>query len=148
MDDMPEATEPWQSPPPTTRAGEQATDRLSRTSVVPFQHITPLTSEPCASTRVPILGDGHSLLRLIEQMIRASGVSESELARRCGVQRQTLAQYRLLYRRSPSVPWLVRLVQACGARIYVELPSHPGTQRADETMGPLRRRYDADSHTR
>lgn len=119
-----------ESPPLRGRAGERPTDLLGRPErpegpagamPVSLRSFTAEKGTPRART-IPLTEDGIALLGLIEILIAQSGISEGELAKRLGIERRSLSQYRLLYRRRPSVPWLVRLVHACGGKVVVELP--------------------------
>lgn len=74
---------------------------------------------------VVLLSDDRSISALIDRLLDRANLTESALAERLGITRQTLHQYRMSRRKRPSVQWLVKLAAACGAKIVVELPSYP-----------------------
>lgn len=67
--------------------------------------------------------DDRSIMALIELILDRAGVSQAEVARRLGIRHQSLNQYRWLRRKRPSIQWISRLAQACGARIVIEFPT-------------------------
>lgn len=69
--------------------------------------------------------DPRSVQRLIELLIERSGTPQAELARRMGITIQSLNQYKMGRRQSPSLAWMARLAEVCGARITIEFPSRP-----------------------
>ena len=73
---------------------------------------------------VVLLSDDRSISALIDKLLDRANLTEAGLAERLGVTRQTLHQYRHSRRKRPSILWLVKLAQACGAKIVVELPSY------------------------
>lgn len=72
-----------------------------------------------------VVNDNRAIAHLIDQLLAASGFTNAELARRLGVVPQTLAQYRYGRRTHPSVQWVAKLVEVCGGKLYIELPSEP-----------------------
>lgn len=73
-----------------------------------------------------VLSDDRAIMNLIEQLLARSGMTDSEIAERLGIRRQSLTQYRYLRRKRPSVAWLARLAEATGARLYLEWPARRG----------------------
>ena len=84
-----------------------------------------LDSTPTSRNLAPVLTDERVIMHLIDELLSRSGLSVHELAKRLGVQRSTINQYRYMRRTKPSVKWLVRLVDVCGGRIWVEFPDKP-----------------------
>lgn len=75
---------------------------------------------------VPLDPDGVHVI--IERLIAESGLTQSEIARRMGISKQSVSQYVQLRRKRPSIIWLARLALVCGSRILVEAPAK-GTVR-------------------
>ena len=69
-----------------------------------------------------ILPDDKSLHILVDMLIERSGLSMSEVARRLGIDRHSLSQYKYGRRRG-TVGWLTRLAGVCGARVILEFPT-------------------------
>jgi hypothetical protein len=96
----------------------------------------PLNPSPIPSGSLPaktqsltiVLDDPRSIALLIEQLLIRANLSEAELARRLGIKRASLNQYRSLRRKRPSLAWFARLVETCGGRIILEYP----TKRLEE----------------
>jgi len=78
-------------------------------------------SSPFLSVAV-VLSDERAVPRLVELLIERSGLSQAEIARRMGIQSQSLNQYKIARRSRPSLQWLARLAETCGAKILVEFP--------------------------
>ncbi len=64
-------------------------------------------------------------MSLIEEILDRAGLPQSEICRRLGIKTQSLNQYRTLRRKRPSIQWLCRLADACGARLIIEFPARP-----------------------
>lgn len=80
-----------------------------------------LPSAPDPATRTAaVVADDRAVVYLIDQLILKSGLTQSEIARRLGIKLQSLNQYRR--RKRPGVVWLAKLAEACGGRLYMELP--------------------------
>ena len=75
------------------------------------------------SNLAPVLLDDRAIAAVVDQLLARAGISQAEACRRMGIQPATLNQYRLGRRVRPSVWWLVRLAQVCGAKILVEYPA-------------------------
>lgn len=84
----------------------------------PSQSVNPPTSNLAV-----VLHDDRAIARLIDELLDRSNLTVSEAAERIGVSKQSVHQYRSLRRKRPSIQWLARLVEACGGRIFVELPT-------------------------
>ena len=69
-----------------------------------------------------VLPDERTAKALINLLIERSGTTQAELARRMGIQPQTLSQYRSLKHKKPSLHYISRLCLASGARLIVEWP--------------------------
>lgn len=85
----------------------------------------PSLYSPAKPTTSVVLPDDRVVNSLIEQLLNRAGLPEAELARRLGIKRQSLNQYKISRRRRPSVQWLARLAEACGARLLIEFPAKP-----------------------
>lgn len=68
----------------------------------------------------PFVGDARAFSGLFEEMLKRSGLTVGEMAKRLGVQPSTLKQYRYGRRGPPKVETLCRWLSACGARLTVE----------------------------
>lgn len=89
---------------------------------VPLPSSTGGTSTP--STAV-VGQDARSIQRLVELLVERSGTPQAELARRLGITIQSLNQYVRGRRVEPSLRWMARLAEVCGARLVIEFPSRP-----------------------
>ena len=67
--------------------------------------------------------DERAVMHLIEELLTRSNLTPAELARRMGIHPQTLNQYRYMRRKHPSIQWLTKLVEICGGRIWIEMPT-------------------------
>ena len=77
-----------------------------------------LSSAP--GQQVAVVGDDKAITALVELLITQSGMTQTEIARRLGIRVQSLAPYRT--RKRPSLKWIIRLADAVGAKVWVELP--------------------------
>lgn len=77
---------------------------------------------PTSLTRV--IDDDRAIQRLLEIIIERAGLTGNAAASRLGMTRQSLQPY-LNGRRSPSLKWLLRLCQLCGAEVQIRLPERP-----------------------
>lgn len=83
----------------------------------------PLPSSILPSSDVAVvLTDAESTARIVEQVLERAGMSQREVARRLGIQPQSLNQYVRSRRMNPSVEWLARLVEVCGGQLLVRFP--------------------------
>lgn len=100
---------------------------MSETTSLPPIPI-PSLSGPTArqATSVVLLDDENALAALIDQLLMRSGLSQREVCRRLGISESNFNQYRLKRRVKPSVWWLNRLAQVCGARLLIEWPKQLG----------------------
>jgi predicted transcriptional regulator len=69
-----------------------------------------------------ILDDEKALTHLINQLLDRAGLSQAEVARRLGISKQGISQYRSLRRKKPSLQWFTKMVQVCGGRLSVDFP--------------------------
>lgn len=77
-----------------------------------------------------VIADDKAIGALIDALIEKSGMSQNEIARRLGVAYQTVQQRRRAKR--PSLIWIARLAEVCGARIIIELPMSSGFSRDEK----------------
>jgi predicted XRE-type DNA-binding protein len=95
----------------------------------PTSQIVPLPSSATPTHNRPslaaVIADDRAIMSLIEQLLDRSGLPQTEIARRLGIRKQSLNQYRHLRRKRPSIQWIARLADACGARLFVEFPARP-----------------------
>lgn len=69
--------------------------------------------------------DLSTLLTIYKEVIDRTGLPTAEIARRMGIQPQTLYNYLDGYKKRPGVFFTVKLFDACGARLLVDLPTAP-----------------------
>lgn len=60
---------------------------------------------------------------MLDLILRKSGLTQAEVARRLASKPQSVHQYRTGVRPNPSLRWFLRFVHICGAKIVIELPS-------------------------
>jgi DNA-binding XRE family transcriptional regulator len=70
---------------------------------------------------MPVLGDPRATVGLLEALLKHSGLSQAELARRLNVKRATVQQYKSGLRPGPSMKTVCAWAAACHARVVVEL---------------------------
>jgi len=95
---------------------------------LPMTPTDPLSPSPVPSTApassratsLTVLDNDAAIAHLIITILGRSGLPDAELARRMGLKKASLAQYKYGYRSHPSARWLARLVQAAGGRLVVE----------------------------
>jgi hypothetical protein len=90
----------------------------------PNFHIVPGASSPSGVRRVLTL-DSASIAEALNAALFSSGLIQADVARRLGITNQSVDQYRRSARSNPSVKWLIRYLQVCGAKLVVELPHEP-----------------------
>ena len=88
-------------------------------------HVIPSSHLPSQSNLGAVLLDDRAIIALIEQLMARAGFTQAEVCRRLRIDPTTFNQYRLGRRTRPSLWWMVRLAEVCGAKIYVEFPSKP-----------------------
>lgn len=89
-------------------------------SIVPLPSSPPYTPTRHAYT---VINDDRAIMALIEVLLDRAGLTQAEVARRMGVTINTVNQYRWLRKKRPSIRWITRLAEACGARLVVEWPN-------------------------
>ena len=91
---------------------------------MPIPLITPSQHSPAQSRShlVVIVHDDRAIVNLMEKLFEKSGLTQSGLAERMGVTRQTVNQYFAYRRRNPSIKWFQRFAEACGGRLVLEMP--------------------------
>lgn len=88
-----------------------------------FLPISPAPSYISPSPTIAVvLPDPKRVNRLVEEIIERAGMSQAEVARRLGITPQSLNQYFTHRRERPSIIWIARLAEVCGARLLVEFP--------------------------
>ena len=70
----------------------------------------------------PLVASDDATAKLIAQLLNKAGLSIGEAARQMGVTPNAIRQYVKGRRNKPSVAWLVRLAELCGATVYIEFP--------------------------
>ena len=88
---------------------------------LPSQH----THTPTSDNLSVVLLDDRAIGAVVDQIMARAGLSQAEVCRRLGIHPTSFNQYRLGRRVRPSLWWVVRLAEVCGARVYVEYPSQP-----------------------
>lgn len=86
----------------------------------PFHH----PAEPLSTKHLtPVLNDDAAIVALISKVLDRSPLSVPQIAERLGVTPMAIYQYKYGRRPHPSIQWVVRLVEAVGGKIWVELPN-------------------------
>jgi len=86
-------------------------------------YATPAPS-PSGVRRILTL-DSASIVEALNAALYSSGLIQAEVAKRLGIRGQSIDQYRRNVKSNPSVKWLIRYLQVCGAKLVVELPHEP-----------------------
>lgn len=76
------------------------------------------------SNKRAVLSTREDGARVIQMILERAGLSQSEVARRLGIRQQSISQYQTARRANPSLIWVARLAEICGARLIVEWPSY------------------------
>jgi DNA-binding XRE family transcriptional regulator len=92
---------------------------LSPEQVAPL--VGPSTLPP-PRERATLVADPELLPAILNHLLRRSGLSQAEIARRLGEARQSVQQYHSGVRPNPSLKWFLRYAQVCGAKVVVEFP--------------------------
>lgn len=74
------------------------------------------------SYRAYVVSNDQIVNVIVRMIVERSGMKPSDIARRMDIQEQSLNQYRSGRRLRPTIQWLTRLAEVCGARIVVEWP--------------------------
>lgn len=69
-----------------------------------------------------VSSDKLAVGKLIRMILERAAIPQTEIAKRMGIVPQSLNQYVLGRRANPSILWLARLAEMCGARIVIEWP--------------------------
>lgn len=70
-----------------------------------------------------VIPDDPALFKeLINILLAHSGLTQSEAARRIGVEPQSVHQYRSGIRANPSLRWFMHFARVCGAQVTIEFP--------------------------
>lgn len=86
------------------------------------------TSQPLPRERQPLslsvlVNDDRAIAHLIENLMARANLTPTQLADLLGVRPQTIFQYKHGMRRRPSIQWMLRLIDACGGKLILELPA-------------------------
>lgn len=81
-------------------------------------------SAPERPDRAALPSDPALFGEILDLVLRKSGLSQAEVARRLAERPQSIQQYRTGgARRNPSLKWFLRFIHICGGKVVVELPS-------------------------
>ena len=80
-----------------------------------------------SSTLTPLVCDERAIASLLENLLRQSGLSTNEAARRLGIHPASLRQYLNGRRGRPSLIWFLRFASLIGAKVTIE--ATPGAAR-------------------
>ena len=94
-------------------------DQMTNPTIIPSSH------QVSSSNLSAVLLDNRAIVALIDQLLARAGLSQAEACRRLGITPSSFNQYRLGRRCKPSMWWIVRLAEVCGAKVFVEFPSKP-----------------------
>ena len=94
-------------------------------STISNPFVGPSSNYPTTSNLATVLLDHRAIVALIDQLLARAGFSQAEACRRLGINPTSFNQYRLGRRQKPSLWWVVRLAEVCGAKVLVEFPSKP-----------------------
>lgn len=82
----------------------------------------PAIKAATSTTLTPLVCDERAIARLLATILSKGGISVNEMARRIGVNTQSVRQYLHGRRCRPSLLWFVRFAELAGARVYIEFP--------------------------
>lgn len=94
----------------------------------PVPSLTTFPSDGASVELAPVVCDRRAIVRLLETLLWRSGLTVRACAERCGVDESVIRKYLTGQRPQPSVWWLTRFANACGARVVVELPPRRGAR--------------------
>ena len=92
---------------------------MNQPTIIPSQSSQP-TINPNTAT---VVLDNVAIAALVDQLLTRAGLSQAEVCRRLGIHPTSFNQYRLGRRVKPSLWWMTRLANVCGARIVIEFPT-------------------------
>jgi hypothetical protein len=80
--------------------------------------------------------DGPAFAQLLRDMQRHAGLSTRGMARKLGIEPNSITQY--LYRKrgqggSSTLRWFLRFAEACGCRVYLVFPSPDSVRHLERT---------------
>ena len=84
----------------------------------PFQ--TP--PEPSHKHLTPVILDDATIVALVAKVLDRSPLSIPQLARSLGMTPSAIYNYKYGHHPHLSLKWMVRLVEAVGGRVWIELP--------------------------
>lgn len=91
----------------------------------PSIFISPSSNHSSSSNLAAVVLDDTAIAKLIDSLLTRAGLSQAEVCRRLGITPSSFNQYRLGRRVRPSLWWVVRLAEVCGAKVWVEYPHKP-----------------------
>src|SRR5262245_56036808 len=92
-------------------------------SETPSIFIGPALKQESLPRPLSVVPDQIAIRNLLAQVKRLSGLTQSEIAAKLGLTRQSIRSC-LNTTKGPSLIWVTRFVAACGGRMQVELPGH------------------------
>lgn len=92
-----------------------------RGMILPATQSPVLHDSPTHPLTRNILSDEGSINRLLDEMLRQSGLDDKEAARIMGVHVASLRQYLYGRRTRPSLQWFIRFAEATGSRVQVKM---------------------------
>lgn len=90
--------------------------------LVPFVGAPQFTSNVATLDMDRVVNDKRTFAKLLQTIVDRSGLSKREIARRLNIRENGLRQYFTGRRNRPSVYWLVRLCDICGAEVSIKFP--------------------------
>ena len=101
-------------------AGEGEPSPLSkRPTIIPVTPTRQFFSP--ASSQVPLIADMRAIRHLLERILYSSDLTVAEVARRLGVRDNAVRQYFLGARSNPTLLTFLKICEAAGVRVAVEL---------------------------
>lgn len=110
---------------PTSESPAAISDQpeISSPVVLPLSISPALESaRPNPTSSARLILDDRALARLLEIMIRRSGLSLTEVAEQMGIGRKAVEKYVYRERTNPSLKWLLRFAGVCGAELTISFP--------------------------
>lgn len=89
----------------------------------PAPFIAPSQPHPAHQTISPIiLADGRAIRGIVSMLLSKAGLSQVEASVRLGMSKQAINNVVRGRTKSPTLAWLAKLAQICGARLVLEFP--------------------------
>lgn len=80
-----------------------------------------IPQKPAEANLAVLSEDPRGFARLLELILSRAGISQNELALRLGINGSAISNRKRIG--NPTIQWLVRIVNLCGGKVWVELPS-------------------------